>query len=409
MQQGETSEDISSTAHCNAKPPIIQDEQPDLLAQPALLNDNGAVEFAQTVSQDDLFGDDFTPHEQPVLEHTVSPISPFHNHHSGTSFNNHRGRRSNSFAPRGPGRKPRQYSTNQNPAPNLSDGNDATGVSLPTTTAQDGEAQSSSAPTAPRTDPVRGDRSATGGIAKPKLTEHELAERMAAVKLRNAEVEAAYARAEADKAKDAAREVEAEERRKRERQERRLLMGEREKNRVRKLKAQGGREWDEGKGDAFRGAEEGRDRGSAFRRGVHGGVVARRRSGDANVENGGDNGDAGWATSGFEPRASSRGGRGGRGRGAGRGRGRGGRGGHSIPLDNDPIPPPSGFGEPFESNQKVPTMSDFPSLPSPTADQRNSITSGHSPVQVEPAVQGYGRPKSTGPSWAEEMETSAPA
>ena len=101
---------------------------------------------------------------------------------------------------------------------------------------------------------VRGDRQATGGIAKPKLTEEELAEKMARIQIKNATLTAAHARAEADAASFAQREEQAKQvsaqRQKEERRDRQQMMGERERNRMRKLKAMEGREWDAEKNEA---------------------------------------------------------------------------------------------------------------------------------------------------------------
>ncbi|OAX77155.1 hypothetical protein ACJ72_08550, partial [Emergomyces africanus] len=128
---------------------------------------------------------------------------------------------------------------------------------------------------APRTFAVKGDRSGTGGVKKPKLTEHELTERIKAAKLRAAERAAAHARAEADEASFLERERLAAEKRREEVQNRRVMNGERERNRQRKLDAQTRREWDvEKSAEAF--AAPGRGRGgvgSSYRRGAHGAVV----------------------------------------------------------------------------------------------------------------------------------------
>jgi hypothetical protein len=114
------------------------------------------------------------------------------------------------------------------------------------------------APTGPKKETpaaVRGDRQATGGVKKSKLTDEELEARIANIRIKNASLTAAHARAEADAASFAQREEAArqqstqdsartEKRRKEERRDRQQMMGEREKNRARKLKALEGREWD---------------------------------------------------------------------------------------------------------------------------------------------------------------------
>jgi hypothetical protein len=81
---------------------------------------------------------------------------------------------------------------------------------------------------------------------------------MAKIQLKNADLTAAHARAEADAASFAHREQQAkdvaEQRKKEERRDRQQMMGEREKNRQRKLKALETREWDsEKKEEDFRG------------------------------------------------------------------------------------------------------------------------------------------------------------
>lgn len=184
----------------------------------------------------------------------------------------------------------------------------------------------------PRVQAVRGDRSGTGGIKKvwtprhrlaqvtqraymtdicqPKLTEEELAERMAAAKLTAAKIAAAHARAEADEASFKEREKLAEERRRQEYLNRKAMDGERERNRLRKLNAQTGREWDADKREEDFTGHRG---GGQYRRGMHGGVtgVSRRDN------NGADPGEDG---SSYRGRGRGRGGRG-RGRGGHRGRG----------------------------------------------------------------------------------------
>jgi hypothetical protein len=71
---------------------------------------------------------------------------------------------------------------------------------------------------------------------------------MASISLKNASLTEAHARAEADAASFAERESQAQvasaQRAKEERKDRQQMMGERERNRMRKLKAMEGREWD---------------------------------------------------------------------------------------------------------------------------------------------------------------------
>lgn len=185
-------------------------------------------------SEDDLFTEDFTPVAQPLVEQSV----PQRRRGRGDiSRGRGRGRgRGVGAAPRGSGSFSAQAKTAQ----------------------QDGQTQAQQEATAPESAPkgprkegvasVRGDRQATGGLAKPRLTEAELAEKMAKIQIKNASLTAAHARAEADAASFAEREEQAKQvsaqRQKEERRDRQQMMGERERNRMRKLKAMEGREWD---------------------------------------------------------------------------------------------------------------------------------------------------------------------
>ncbi|KAM0723723.1 hypothetical protein Q7P37_000713 [Cladosporium fusiforme] len=202
------------------------------------------VESMQTRAPDDLFGDEFTPVEQPVVEKPADepviaeqpvveqpkpqPVSqPVKHNQEGT-----RGKG------RGRGRGGRKDPQGQS--------------SQAQTEPKSEEAQApENAPTGPKKETiasVRGDRRGTGGVRKPKLSETELAEKMAQIQIKNASLTAAHARAEADAASFAEREQQAkaksEQRAKEERRDRQQMMGERERNRLRKLKALEGREWD---------------------------------------------------------------------------------------------------------------------------------------------------------------------
>ncbi|KAG9545315.1 hypothetical protein KCU71_g12468, partial [Aureobasidium melanogenum] len=210
--------------------------------------------------------------------------------------------------------------------------------------------QSSSNTTAesskPATNAVRGDRTATGGLRKPKLSEQELAEKMSRISLKNEKLAAAHARAEADAADFAEREEVAAKRRQEERRERQQMMGEREKNRLRKLKAVGGREWDAEKpedADAFGGPRQPGGRG----RGAYGGVASQRNPDGSREGFGGDREDY---TDGREYMYRED-------RGRGRGRGRGGRGGGSGRGGRNPQQEKS-------VSQSVPKPTDFPDLSS---------------------------------------------
>ena len=289
-------------------------------------------EFAQTRRPDDLFDDDFTP----IIEHTDSPLQP-------------------QQAPRA---KPFKRNNSQKPPPQI-----------PPDTAPTESANITNAPEqAPKPPPaVRGDRSATGGVNKPKLTEDELSEKLAAAKLNNAKREEAHRLAEADEASFQRREAQASQKRREEGAARRAMDQEREKNRLRKLAVKGGREWDEGKEDQ----DAGKDRGSQFRRGAQGGAGQR----------GGRGGKPGYGDQDPENQDFSQ--RPGRSRGGNRGRserGGGGRGGRrrgGLTTANDETP-------------KIERNEDFPSLP---ASQR----------PVEPLASPIGEKQ----SWADEANQAA--
>lgn len=286
-------------------------------------------------SEDDLFSDDFTPVAQPVVEEPAPPPTRGRGESSrgrGRGRNRANGAPSRGGAPRAAQLKPDQAQNGQ-------------------VQAQDVEAPPENAPSGPKKEAgssVTGDRQATGGVRKPKLTEEELAEKMAAIQIKNASLTAAHARAEADAASFAQREAQAKQqatqRQKEERRDRQQMMGERERNRMRKLKAMEGREWD---------AEKNEDDFS---------------KGGRHDKRGGFAGDKGDYTDGREylyrePRGGGRGGRG--------GERRGGR----------------------SQEQSAPRQEDFPALPpakTPTASQK--------------ATDG-----GAGKSWADQVESSNPS
>ncbi|KAF4549793.1 Hypothetical protein D9617_20g028490 [Elsinoe fawcettii] len=301
--------------------------------QDDLFNDfTNGEESMQTRAQDDLFGDDFTPATEPERPEPTPPAPQ-------ESFQ--RGGRGATTRGRGRGRG-RGGGVQQNPsvttapspafnplgesrhAPNpLGESKHAPkppvepkpATDVTTEVIEEDTATSDpplSAPTEPKNikpTAVRGDRSATGGTSRAKLTEEELAARISSIQLKNATLEAAHARAQADADSFAQRENEAAKKRKEERRDRQQMMGEREKNRLRKLKAQEGREWDSEKRE-----EDFSDRRRGYGRGAHGGV-AGTRLGEREVRVGGFDGanDDGREYIYREDR--------------GRGRGRGGRGG----------------------------------------------------------------------------------
>lgn len=186
-------------------------------------------EFAQTRQPDNLFDDDFTPIS---VGPAVQEAAPRRSHTLGR---------------------------NSNPSSN------SRSMAKPA----DSEEVSKPPDTEPASRAVRGDRSATGGITKPKLTEEELSARLEAAKLNNARREAAHRLAEADEASFQKQEAQEIQKRKELGVAREAMEKEREKNRLRKLGAQAGREWDEGKEDEpIRSPGE-----SQYRRGVHGSIA----------------------------------------------------------------------------------------------------------------------------------------
>lgn len=243
----------------------------------------------------------------------------------------------------------------------------------------------------PRVHAVRGNRLATGGNQKPKLSEDELAAKMSELKLKNANREAAFARAQADAESFAQREEHAATVPKEERKNRQQMMGEREKNRQRKLKAQGGREWDlEKDQDDFNGHNDRR----GARRGAHGGVVSDRKTNDSGLSGSmhasGDSYDNSHEYMYREPR--------GRGRG---GRARGGRGGRADAAASRPQapPPPSSTttfpGLPKSNNNttqvapaKAPTLT-FPNKRTDKTDKIDSIDTTDKTDQTDKSDQNH--------------------
>ncbi|MCJ1245281.1 hypothetical protein MMC30_002484 [Trapelia coarctata] len=292
-------------------------------------------QFAQTRQPDDLFDDDFTPIAEPVTQ-VIPPVAP------RSSYPQSRGR-GNGNGPRGRGGRgggPTRGNDTRQPQQPTTSTPTFTSPSQPAATAP-APAPGTTAPAPPPTEstepapppstsasqpisssnpnppPVLGPRHLTGGLPKPKLTEDELSARLAAAKLNNAKREEAHRLAEADEASFQQREAQAREKRREEGAARRAMEGERERNRLRKLGARGGREWDEGKKeeDVVGGG------GRGARRGVYGGVVGGvgavpgSRRADDGAEGGEEDGGRDGGRGGFD-----------RGRSRGRGRGRGGRG-----------------------------------------------------------------------------------
>ena len=291
-------------------------------------------EFAQTRQPDDLFDDDFTPIYDPVPQE-VQPHRPQQSQGSSKSRS--------------------QNVQVQQALPRT----DLNAADEPTATSPKQVAKVPSA--------VRGDRSATGGVSKPKLTEDELSARLAAAKLNNAKREEAHRLAAADEASFQKREAHVQQKRKEEGAARRVMDQEREKNRLRKLAVKGGREWDEGKEEL----DTGNERGSQFTRGAYGGVASQ----GAYRQNG-DMPDSGFA----------------RGRGRGRGgRGRSGRGGRGR----------GGYGNSLQEPPAIKQEDDFPTLPA--AKQLTGNPTTENPPQPIMSTTGENQ------SWADQVEKAEPA
>ncbi|OKL55742.1 hypothetical protein UA08_08969 [Talaromyces atroroseus] len=393
----------------------------DHAADPAIAVD----EFAQTRGADDLFDDEIIPitgaqEVQPVdeeapteqeLEPTdVGPQQP--DPVTTATTTRHRGGRGRGNAPadggrgrgRGRGRGGRGSSDTGPKREQHVPKEEAAGAEAKDTEASeqdeqageekkedDNESKTTPKAESARVQAVRGDRSGTGGVKKPKLTEEELAERMAAAKLNAAKKAAAHARAEADEASFQERERVAIEKRRQELVNRKAMDNERERNRMRKLGAQTGREWDaEKKEDDYNGRRGG---SSQFRRGMHGAIpgLPRREHSDSPE----------WLDE-LPPGTRDRGrGRGGRGRGRG-GAGRGGRGNSSLNASDRPAP---------QSVPGINSESEFPALPgnrNPPSKEATPAQNGDKPKS--PALERVLSPDtSLSPvegSWAEQVERS---
>lgn len=250
---------------------------------------------------------------------------------------------------------------------------------------------------------VRGDRSATGGINKPKLTESELSARLEAAKLNNARREEAHRLAEEDEASFQKREAQAGQKRKEEGAARRAMEGEREKNRLRKLGARDGREWDEGKEDQHVNSQE----GSQYRRGAHGGVAYRGgRQQDERGEYASRDQDYS-ARENFGQRGVR--GRGDRSRGE---RGRGGRGGRGREGGGYDGGMTSRKDHSSSRNPTAPDIGaemDFPALPKTTAKPSNPKSESPSPSSPKQQNSTNAAPAAPLPvaaedqSWADQM------
>lgn len=228
---------------------------------------------------------------------------------------------------------------------------------------------------------------------------------MAAAKLKAAEQRRVHERAKADEAAEqrrahraeadeAAEQRRAQEKRRAENKNRRALENEREQNRMRKLGAQTGREWDaEKKEEDY---TQRNNRGSAFRRGAHGGVVDDRSPPHPSAA--------------FDPDGNPSRGRGGRGRGRGGGY-RGGRGGshrESNIKPNDEMP--GGIQQQKQTAPVVDAENEFPSLPEKptTAPATSAISTGMTTGTAAESSSGKSplTPLTPQGSWAEQVELS---
>ena len=327
--------------------------------------------FAQTREPDGLFDDEFTPITEPIPQ-PIPASSPLSQAPQFTRVD----------------RSSRARVQGRNLIPGEVTREPITTDPIPAALAVTEPSKENEPHVQPLTQAVRGDRSGTGGIRKPKLTEDELSARLEAVKLNNAKREEAHRLAEADEASFQHREQQAQVKRREESAAKRVQDDEREKNRLRKLKAQGGREWDEDKVEQ----DMTNIRASQYRRGAHGGVGQYGN----NVRTEG----YGYASATQDEEGAGFSIRGARGRGGGGSRGRGrGRGGYEI---RDGIPPRS------QNQSSTPAISaekDFPALPGPTA-KTGGLESKWGPSRASEPLQS---PNGEKGSWAEQVEANVPA
>lgn len=366
-------------------------------------------EFAQSREDNDLFADEFEPASVPtVIEDAsgrpVSKLSPTaeafvqsngaqstlpagssnnsHNHKNqgDRGIDRRRGGRGRGGAPTNGLKSSKFASQDQEPAaPKPQSTETATeqthGFASSTTSPEQtssepqSQAQAQTQPQSQQNKPipsVRGDRSLTGGPSHKKLTQEELTAKLERMKIINAEKAESFRKSEKDREGYAEKEKEEKRKRKEELERGRAMEGERMKNRERKLKAMGGREWDEGKDE--KDFEDNKGRSSQYVRGGHGGVI-RGRGGLA----GSRFNDAPEDDMSSYIYDENRGRGCGRGRGGGRGTGRGGRGGSA----QQPL--------------AVPVAEDFPSLPTTSASKNKT-------PNLNSRLIGAG-------DWADEMAT----
>lgn len=299
-------------------------------------------EFAQTREQDSLFDDDFTP---IVTEPKTQKVAP-QSHQSQRGQHKH------------PPSAPK-------PAAKAAESDEVFTITNLDHTPRPAAA-------------VRGDRSATGGISKPKLTETELSARLEAAKLNNARREEAHRLAEADEASFQKREAQASQKRNDDGAARKAMEGEREKNRLRKLGARAGREWDEGKEDQHVDSRE----ETQYRRDAPGGVAysgGRQQDGNGEytLKDQDYTGRENFGQRGGRGRGDRS--RGERGRGGRDGRERGGRGHEGGRAAQDNSSSNLGTAAP-----NMGAETDFPSLPTTGAKPRSHKSEYPSSKELHP-------------------------
>ncbi|MCJ1430876.1 hypothetical protein MMC27_000226 [Xylographa pallens] len=351
-------------------------QAPNGASEPICQQDPNIDQFAQTRQPDDLFDDDYTPITEPISQ-VVPAVAPRSSYpQPRVRGNQARGKGRGGFLRSAetvhnphPTTKPALNPTSTSTAPNTAVAAEASAPTPPADSASTTttNAAANSTTPAPASSPVRGSRLQTGGVQKPKLTESELSARLAAARLNNAKREEAHRLAEADEASFQHREAQAREKRREEGVARRVMEGERERNRLRKLGARGGREWDEGKAP-----EEEKTRGA--RRGMYGGVVGGINGGRGRGGEGGYTG-RGSDVPGEDTLENSTSGRGsfdnrrGRGRGRGdRGRGRG-RGDFGGDGTGDYV----GKGQQGMRKSAALKETDFPALAVDTSKKAESL------------------------------------
>lgn len=364
-------------------------------------------DFSQSRGDDDLFDDEVIPLDPSEFETATVPTQDLPRDSPPTIAP--KGPSQRGYGPRGRGRGGRGRGNNEllnsrfaprvppqttqpkaqpPPAtdPSKKETTSTTQSEAPTTTEpakpENNEADPAPAatPTPARAPAVRGDRTATGGIKKPKLTEEELTAKLAEAKERSQNLSAAHARAQADAASFEEREKLAQAKRAKDAANRKAMDTERAQNRLRKMAGQGGREWDmEKDSEEFHG----RGRGGGYMRGAHGGVRYDRERRDPALE--GEDADLRQ----YEWNEDS-----GRGRG-GRGRGRGGYRGRGEARNG------------YASDKRQPDVNaeaEFPALPE-TTKPKDDVKKPRRPVQAR-TTSDVPSPTEGKETWADQVESS---